>query len=248
MNMVRVGLIGDYNPDVTAHQAIPRALSLAGDRLNLVVQPTWLATDRLPESQDAVAHMQGLWCVPASPYRNMEGALDAIRHARENDVPFLGTCGGFQHAVIEYARNVLRIEQADHAETNPDADDVVVSPLSCSMVEVRGRISLQPGSRIRELYGRDEIEEGYHCNYGLNDRYRMAFEQSGLRFTGFDAGASVRSLELPEHPFFLATLFQPERAALRGELSPVVVGFLRAILQERTTASHVQPAGFPGTA
>src|SRR5678815_549787 len=105
---VHIGLVGDYNADVPAHQAIPRALALAADALALNVEATWLPTDEIRDEAQLVA-FAGLWCVPASPYRSMEGALRAIRVAREQPRPFLGTCGGFQHAVVEYALSLIHI-------------------------------------------------------------------------------------------------------------------------------------------
>src|SRR5258708_3655402 len=117
---VTIGLVGDYDAAVLAHQAIPLALRHAADTLNVDVECAWLATDGI-RSTAQLAGYKGLWCVPASPYRSMDGALVAIRYARENKLPFLGTCGGFQHTVIEYARNVLGWSDADHGETNPTA-------------------------------------------------------------------------------------------------------------------------------
>ena len=97
---IRIALIGDYDPHVTAHQAIPVALGMAAEHANTDVQFQWLATDRI--SDDAsLTGFDGFWCVPASPYRDRDGALRAIRFAREQQRPFLGTCGGFQHAVLE---------------------------------------------------------------------------------------------------------------------------------------------------
>ncbi len=91
--------------------------------------------------------------MPASPYASADGAFAAIRFARENARPFLGTCGGFQHAVIEYARNVIGITDADHAETNPGADMPLIAPLACSLVEVSQTLTLAPqqpyGPRLR---------------------------------------------------------------------------------------------------
>ena len=95
-----------------------------------------------------LAAFDGVWCVPASPYANTEGALNAIRVAREHRIPFLGTCGGFQHAVIEYARNVLGWTAADHAEVNPQAALALIAPLSCSLVEKTGEIRLAAESLI----------------------------------------------------------------------------------------------------
>ena len=126
---IRIGLIGDYNPAVTAHQAIPRALALTGDTLRVPIDHEWIPTEEIHDAA-RLSGFDGLWCVPASPYRSMEGALRAIRFAREQGRPFLGTCGGFQHAIIEYARNVLGWADAEHAETAPNAARPVITPLS----------------------------------------------------------------------------------------------------------------------
>ena len=110
---------------------------------------TWLETRDLPAAPDGgLAAYDALWCVPASPYAHMPGALAAIQYAREAGVPFLGTCGGFQHALIEWARNVLGLVDADHLESNPDAALPLVAPLACSLQGARGRIHLLPGTRI----------------------------------------------------------------------------------------------------
>src|SRR5882724_11240382 len=98
---ILIGLIGDYDATVPAHQAIPSALQLAADSAAMEVKWQCVPTEEV-QSVSCVSEFDGLWCVPASPYRNMEGALLAIQYARESGRPFLGTCAGFQHAVIEY--------------------------------------------------------------------------------------------------------------------------------------------------
>ena len=103
---LRIALVGDYNPDVIAHQAIPLAIDDAAAVLELTADYDWLATPELTSPEDLVGY-DAIWLVPASPYKNTEAAFIAARYARENSIPFLGTCGGFQHALIEYARNVL---------------------------------------------------------------------------------------------------------------------------------------------
>ncbi len=105
-SMICIGLVGDYDAAVSAHQAIPRVLALAADAIGVTVACEWVPTEEIV-SIARVTGFDGLWCVPASSYRSMEGALRAICFAREQGRPFLGTCGGFQHAVIEYARHVL---------------------------------------------------------------------------------------------------------------------------------------------
>ncbi len=224
---VNIGLVGDYNAAVPAHQAIPLALQHAATALHLEVGFEWVPTDEITTAS-RVAHFDGVWCVPASPYASMDGALSAIRHAREQRVPFLGTCGGFQHAVIEYARDVLRWDDADHAETAPGAPRAVISPLSCGLLETAGRIKLLPGTRLAAAYGVAETMEAYLCRYGVNPAFQAALVAGPLRAAAEDDAGELRAVELDGHPFFVATLFQPERAVLRGDPAPLVVAFARA--------------------
>jgi CTP synthase (UTP-ammonia lyase) len=225
----QIGLVGDYDAAVPAHQAIPRALALAEDAVKQPIAFRWLPTDSI-DSDRTLAPFDAIWCVPASPYRSMDGALRAIRFARTRPRAFLGTCGGFQHAVVEYARNVLGWADADHAESSPEAVRPVIAPLACSLVEVAGRVRLRPGSRLAAAYGAAEAVEGYRCRYGLNPAFREALVAGPLRATAEDDAGDVRALELDGHPFFVATLFQPERAALTGRLPPLVAAFARAAL------------------
>jgi CTP synthase (UTP-ammonia lyase) len=226
---VRIGLIGDHDPAVTAHQGIARSLPLAAEAAGVEVEAAWLHTAGLERTGgEALASFHGLWAVPATPYAGMDGALRAIRHAREHAVPFLGTCGGFQHALVEYARSVLGLADADHEESAPGAGSRIVTRLACSLVEVEGWVVLREGSRVRAICGTDRLREGYRCSFGLNPDFRAALEAGGVRITGEDAEGDARVMELDGHPFFLGTLFQPERAALRGPVHPLVVAFVEA--------------------
>jgi CTP synthase (UTP-ammonia lyase) len=229
MQTIHIGLIGDFNPDVIAHRAIPRALALASEAEECEAELVWLATDTIRVGdREQFARFDGLWCVPASPYASLDGALWAIRFARESNLPFLGTCGGFQHALIEFARNVAGLSGADHAESNPKAELKLVAPLACSLVEQSGEIQLETGSFIRAICGSETLTETYHCRYGLNPKFRQAVECDGLRFVGFDAAGEARVLELQGHPFFVATLFQPERSALQEKTHPLIRAFAQA--------------------
>jgi CTP synthase (UTP-ammonia lyase) len=229
MTAVRIGLIGDYDPAVIAHQAIPEAVRLASEHVGLPVHETWVHTATLRTDLPVqFGGFAGVWCVPASPYANTEGALAAIRYARESGIPFLGTCGGFQHAVLEYVRDVLGYRNARHAELDPEARMPVISRLSCSLVEKSGRILFEEGSRLRAIYAAAEAEEGYHCNYGLNPTYVSVLGGSALRIAGRDPAGEVRAVELDGHPFFFATLYQPERAALKHVAHPLVNAFAAA--------------------
>jgi len=224
---LQLALIGDYNPDVPAHQAIPVALQLAADSLGLKVHLQWIDTDTLTPATP-LHGFDGFWCVPASPYRDTDGALRAIRFAREQRRPFLGTCGGFQHAVLEYARNVLGWADAEHGELAPQAQRAVIAPLSCSLVEATDTVRLTPYTRIADAYGTLDIEEGYRCRYGMNREFAQALLERELIPSGHDSAGDLRAVELLDHPFFVATLFQPERAALRGITPPLAIALLKA--------------------
>jgi len=227
-NTLRIALVGDYNPDVLAHQAIPLAIDDAAAVLEVTADYDWLATTELTSPEDLVGY-DAIWLVPASPYKNADAAFIAARYARENSVPFLGTCGGFQHALIEYARNVLGWQDAAHAETDTEGR-MVIAPLTCSLIEQSDAIELRANTLIARAYGREEIEEGYHCNYGVSPEFAQELEKGDMRVTGWDAQGEIRAVELVTHPFFIATLFQHERAALAGRPAPLVQALLRAAL------------------
>ncbi|MHC8375914.1 CTP synthase C-terminal region-related (seleno)protein [Pseudomonas sp. MDT1-16] len=230
---IRIALIGDHDPHVTAHQAIPVALGMAAEHAGRDVQFQWLATDSI--SADAsLADFDGFWCVPASPYRDMDGALRAIRFAREQQRPFLGTCGGFQHAILEYARHVLGWDDAEHGETSPDAARALLTPLTCSLVEAVESIHLVEGSLIAEAYESAEVVEGYRCRYGVNPEFERELLTQQLCAVGHDSSGDLRAVELRGHPFFVATLFQPERAALKGKLPPLVRALIAACTRQKS--------------
>jgi len=229
---IRIGLVGDHDGSVAAHVAIPRALAMASGFLKCSIDFDWIPTEEI-RGPERVSSYDGLWCVPASPYRSMEGALRAIRWAREQGRPFLGTCGGFQHAILEYTRTVLGWTDAEHAETCPDAVRPVITPLACALVEATDSIHFRAGSRIAAAYGRLEATEGYRCRYGLNPAFESQLFSGRLRATAKDAAGEVRAVELEGHPFFVATLFQPERAALENRMPPLVVAFVTATIQNK---------------
>lgn len=223
---MKIGLVGDHDETVTAHRAIPLAIELASRDLSVDLEIHWIDSEDVPRFD--LGSFSGLWCIPASPYRNMENVLEAIGFARNEDIPFLGTCGGYQHAALEFARNALGYVQANNAEVNPDAEMPLVSPLVCKLVEVTDEIRLQENSRIAEICGSSLISEEYRCSFGVNREYLPLFDGSEMKFTGFDASGDPRVLEIPAKRFFIGTAFQPERSALRNRPHPIVRAFLEA--------------------
>jgi CTP synthase (UTP-ammonia lyase) len=228
--MKRIALVGDYDESKVAHRAIPIALELAVSDLHADVSWEWLSSrELLPTAAARLEPYAAVWCVPGSPYQNTQGVIEAIRFARLQRRPFLGTCGGFQHAILEYAQAVWGVD-AVNAETSPEAEDPVISPLACGLVEVRGGLRFEPGTRLRAIYGCDSTNEEYHCNYGFNPRYADRLRSGPLKLAARDEEGSVRAIELDEHPFFIGTLFQPERAALRDRTPPLVKAFVEALV------------------
>jgi len=226
MKSARVALIGDRSETVPAHRGIELSMELASESINSGFEPVWLDTATCEQAD--LAGFNAFWCVPGSPYRSMGGALRAIRYARESHLPFLGTCGGFQHALIEYARNVRGWSDADHAETNAAGSTLLISPLGCSLAEGQGQVRFADGSRIRQIYGAAEATERYNCNFGLNPKFAASLQDEQLKFSAFDANGEVRAFELVDYPFYIGTLYQPERAALGGKLHRLICAFLKA--------------------
>jgi len=122
---MKIGLIGDFQESVTAHRAIPKAVELAATQIAQTVAVTWLHTNQLHAVP--LHEFSALWCVPASPYENTENVLQTINYARKQDIPFLGTCGGYQHAALEFARNELGYANAENAEINPSTTMPIIS-------------------------------------------------------------------------------------------------------------------------
>jgi CTP synthase (UTP-ammonia lyase) len=246
MTTPRIGIIGEFNPNNPTHLATNEALahSFAGRGIKPVIE--WLTTSRTFD----LSQFDGFWCSPGSPYQSLQGALEMVRWARLERKPFIGTCGGFQHAVLEFARNVLGIKDAMHAEYDPYASDLIVTPLSCSLVGKKLAIRLKPGSRAASFYGATEIVESYYCNFGLNPEYREPLESAGLVISGWDetevspsadpgtadmsrhseATAEARVLELPGHPFFVATLYVPQTASTPESPHPLIAAFCESML------------------
>ncbi|MCK2213469.1 hypothetical protein MF672_006630 [Actinomadura sp. ATCC 31491] len=227
---LRVAVIGDRDPAFRPHAATDDALAHAAAHLGVELDVRWLPTEPLASGLAEVAAADVLWCAPGSPYRSLAGALAALRHGREHGVPTLGTCGGCQHMIIEYARHVLGYADAQHAEYDPYASTLFVSELTCSLAGKTLPVTLTPGSRAAALYGRGETDEEYYCDFGLDPARQGLLHEGGFLVTGVDADGEARVLELPGHPYYVATLFVPQTRSRPGAPHPLVTGLLRAAL------------------
>jgi CTP synthase (UTP-ammonia lyase) len=237
---VRIGILGDFNSAFPSHRATNESLQHAAKRLGFDVESEWLPTPSLqkPTAEEQLAKFDGLWASPGSPYKSLEGMLRGIQFAREQDWPFLGTCGGFQYTLIEVARHVIGLDDADSAENNSGSKHIVIYPVACVLPDHTpgapalsgklGEIRLRPGSFLQQIYQQDLVEEEFFCNFEINPEFEYCTMEAGLPTVARGPGGEIRAIESPSHRFFLATLFQPQLSSTAQKPHPVVLAFLKA--------------------
>lgn len=228
--VVRVAVIGDYQPDHETHLATTAAVEHGGAALGVVAQASWIGTTDA-EGRAGMEEFDGIWIAPGSPYRSIDGALGAITFARTSDVPLLGTCAGFQHIVVEFARSVVGDTAAHHAEYQPMGDSLFVTQLSCPLAGGTFEVAVAAGSRAHAAYGATTATERYYCNFGLNPEKEGALAAAGLRISGRDHSVEARIVELDDHPFFVGTLFVPQVCSTPERPHPLVTAYLRSALE-----------------
>ena len=223
-------VVGDRDTTLLTHRELDAALA----RLPTSVCARWVGTDRL--SDDLLDEADGVWLAPGTPYRDDAAVYALLREIRERGVPFLGTCGGFQYSLVEFARNAAGIADAAHEETDPHVPEPVVGMLGCSLVSARRVVTPVPGTRLAALCGTDPFPGFHWCNYGLKDAWVEQLRAAGLVVSAYAEDAGVEGIELPSHPFFIATLFQPQVGAANGGPLHPLIGALCAAARERAAA------------
>jgi CTP synthase (UTP-ammonia lyase) len=224
----KIALLGEYSPTFPPHTATSSAVSHSSRQLGLDIEGVWVSTDQIEES--IFNHYTGIWITPGSPYKNMDKTLWAIRYAREKLIPCFGTCGGFQHLVIEYARHVLGFQDAHHAEYDPYASNLFISKLDCSLAGREMTLTFAAESQVAAIYGSLTVIEQYYCNFGVNPECVALLKSGQLQVTGSDSEGEVRVVELPKHPFFIGTLFVPQVRSTAENPHPLVTAFLEAVV------------------
>lgn len=225
-----LAIVADFNSSSVSHAATNDAIKHSTEMFGLHVEAQWVPTEELvaPGALKRLAGFNGFWIGPGSPYKSMEGALTAIRFAREKGIPLLGTCGGFQHIILEYARNVLGFADAEHEESSPEASRLFVSRLACSLAGRTMSLTLEPDSTLARIYGRNHAQEQYLCNFGVNPTYVETLRSGPMKVVASDAEGVVRAVELPGHSFFVGTLFLPQHNSTASTPHPLITAFLRA--------------------
>jgi CTP synthase (UTP-ammonia lyase) len=225
-----IAILGEYQPTSETHLATDLAIADSSSQLTVEVEGIWVSTEDINTSLFDI--YSGIWLAPGSPYNNMDNLLWAISYARENNVPCLGTCGGFQHMILEYARNVLGFKDAQSQENNPDGSHLFISQLACSLAGRAMKLAFTEGSQIAAIYSSLTSVEQYYCNFGVNPEYIPHLKSRWLKVTGTDCEGKVRVIELPNHPFFLGTLFVPQARSTYETPHPIVTAFLKAVIEQ----------------
>ncbi|MCX2818503.1 CTP synthase [Haladaptatus sp. F3-133] len=247
---VEVALAGKYDFE-DAYLSVYEALKHAGLRHNVEVETNWVETDRMDENDFARLESADALVVPGGfGERGTEGKLDAVRYARENGVPFLGLCFGFQMAVIEYARNVAGLEGAHSSEIDEGTQHPVIDllPEQYDIENLGGTMRLgdketviDDGTVARELYSAESVVERHRHRFEVNPDYIESLEDEGMVFSGRSAsGTRMEILELPDHPFFVGTQFHPEFRSRPGKPSPPFVGLVGAAVEREEEAVNVE--------
>lgn len=238
---IRIGILGDFNPEFRSHHAINASLQHAALKLQLRVESAWLPTPSLlePAAPSKLDSYDGLFGSSGSPYKSFDGMLKGIEFARVHDRPFLGTCSGFQYALIECARNVLGVPDATTAEEDPHARNIVIYPVACAVPNrapdapklsgVMSQIRLRPGSYLASYYGKELIEEEFFCNYEMNPEFEWMAMEAGFPVVARGSKGECRAIESPTHHFFIATLFQPQLSSREDSPHPLIVAYLQHV-------------------
>lgn len=227
--MSTITVLLDLPPDDPAHRFTVDALAHAVALRDADVAVEVTRTDQLGALGDGVV------VGPGSPYLDSAVAEEVIQTARLEGIPLIGTCGGFQHLLIEHARNVMGMVDASHAEYG-GAGTPIIDLLSCSLADSQIDVTIAPGTRLEQIYGTSTVTEKTNCNYGLAPAFAQLAAEGGLVVSATDETGEVRAVERADHPFFIGTLFQPQRTSTVELAHPLWLAFVGAV--QRRAASQ----------
>jgi CTP synthase len=248
-----VAMVGKYVQIRDSYISLNEALTHAGLKTRTRVNVHYIeSTDIESNGTRALEGMDAILVPGGFGERGIEGKIAAVRFARENRVPYLGLCLGMQIAIIEYGRHVLGLAGANSTEFNRATPHPVIALITEWQDEARGsqlrdeasvkggsmrlgaqEVLLAPGGRARELYGRDTVLERHRHRYEFNNNYLDRYRQAGLKFSGFSRDGLVEIIELPNHPWFVATQFHPEFTSTPRDGHPLFTAFIRAARAQR---------------
>ncbi|MBL0172400.1 MAG: CTP synthase [Gemmatimonadaceae bacterium] len=243
---VKICVVGKYTDYIDSYKSVHEALIHGGIANDVGVDLAWTSSDAFtsPErAREILAAFDGLLVPGGFGVRGVEGMVEAIRAAREMQLPFFGICLGMQVAIIEFSRHVLGLGESHSSEFAPECADPVISLLD-SQREVTDKggtmrlgaypCRLRPGSKAAEIYGQPEVSERHRHRYEVSNRYRESFVEHGLKLSGLSPdGSLVEMIELPAHPWFIGCQFHPELQSRPLRPHPLFAGFVAAADRHR---------------
>jgi CTP synthase len=246
---VRIAVVGKYTDLRDAYKSVQEALTHGGIPNDAKVEIEWIASDQFTDQTAAgrlLGGYDGLLIPGGFGERGIGGMVEAIRWARENDLPFFGICLGLQVAIIEFARNVCRLPDTNSTEFEPNCETPVISLMRSQrdVSDLGGTMRLgayaarlRPGSRAAQAYGSTEISERHRHRWEVSNAYRDVLAEFGLRLSGQSPdGGLVEVIELPDHAWFIGCQFHPELKSRPTRPHPLFAGFIAAALRRRDTA------------
>lgn len=243
---VKIAICGKYAKLADSYVSINEALKHAGIALNAKISISWIETEDFEEKRESLSILDeydGVLIPGGFGSRGAEGKILAINYARTHKIPFLGICFGFQLALVEYARNVCKLEEANSTEIDANTPHPVIDLLpeqkeitekGATMRLGAKRIVIKKGTLAHKLYNKEEVYERHRHRYEVNPDYWDVFTGNGLIFSGVtEDGQRVEILELPGHPFFMGTQYHPEFKSRPTSPSPIFLGFVKAALDRK---------------
>jgi CTP synthase (UTP-ammonia lyase) len=229
---MKIVIIGDYNPDYPPHPATTQSLKHVEGKNLFEVQVEWLDTEKLNEPVgQQLANADGIWLGPA-PYKSREGVRVALKYVRENNIPFIGTCGGLYQAIAEFVINVLKIDESLIEISVGDKSDSLFLRDTCCVTHGFSVIHFKTVENTKKhlIYPTEQCEEDSNCGFAVNPKYHSLLESHNFMIAGIDDGNEAKIFELSCNKFFLVTKFLPQMRSTPEMPHPLVEAFVKAAL------------------
>jgi len=243
---VKVAVIGKYTELIDSYKSVQEALIHGGIGNDAGVDISWLASDMFTgreRTRELLADFHAVLVPGGFGVRGVDGMLEAIRYARESGLPFFGICLGMQSAIIEFARNVIGLDDSHSSEFAPECDNPVISLMESQqhLTDMGGTMRLGaypcrlgPGTRAAEIYGTSQVSERHRHRYEVSNAYRDAFVEHGLTLSGLSPDSSlVEIVELQTHPWFIGCQFHPELQSRPTRPHPLFASFIAAAIETK---------------
>ena len=230
--MARPLILGDHSDLRLAHREVDATIALFPSD----IEAGWVCTDSAAARE--LVSADGVWLVSGGPYRSDDAVFHAIDHCLDSGMPFLGTCSGFQYTCLALARR--QGSDAFHAELDAGAPDPVIAPLACGLCGESRLIRPIAGTRLSEMCGNEPFLGFHNCDYRLAAEHEQTIELAGAKISARADSGLVEAIELPRHPFFLATQFHPQvGASASGVIHPLIRSLLESAQVSRTQATRL---------